>query len=131
MALALSACEGPMGPAGEPGEGLGMEVHEFTVVSRDWESLGEAGGVTFYRYIMDLDIGSYIYKSGNVSVFMYLMDGDNEVQAPLPYSIPHADNGGWTEHYSFDFDRGTVSFYADYRRGERPPTQDFRIVLTW
>ncbi|MDR1337360.1 MAG: hypothetical protein LBK22_11080 [Tannerella sp.] len=132
MTLVLSACEGPMGPVGEPGESLRLEAYDFTVVSRDWEPIGEAGEVTFYQYIMDFDIGSHIYKNGDVSVFIYLTDNGNEVQAPLPYSIPHMDGSvRWTEHYTFDFDQGTVSFYADYLRGELPPTQDFRVVLTW
>jgi hypothetical protein len=129
MTIALVACEGPMGL---PGESLSLETYYYTVASRDWQPVGETGETTFYQYIVDLDIGNYIYEQGNVSVFMYLADNGNEVQTPLPYSIPHTDGGiRWTEHYSFDFDQGTVSFYADYLRGELPPTQEFRVVLTW
>lgn len=129
MIFALIACEGPEGPAGES---LSLETYYYTVNSRDWQPIGEAGELTFYQYIADLDIGNYIYEQGDVSVFMFLTDNNNEVQAPLPYSIPHTDGGiRWTEHYTFDFDQGTVSFYADYLRGELPPTQEFRVVLTW
>jgi hypothetical protein len=131
-ALILVACEGPMGDPGLPGEGLKLETYYFTVASRDWKAIGEAGEITFYQYIKDLDIGNSIYERGNVSVFIYLADDGNEVQSPLPYSIPHTDGGvRWTEHYSFDFDLGTMSFYADYLRGETPPPQEFRVVLTW
>jgi hypothetical protein len=121
-----------MGPPGEPGESLKMETYYYTVNPRDWQPVGESGEVTFYQYIADLDIGNYIYEQGNVSVFIYLVDNGNEVQAPLPYSIPHTDGGiRWTEQYSFDFEKRTVSFYADYLRGELPPSQEFRVVLTW
>ncbi|MDR1675795.1 MAG: hypothetical protein LBR86_04940 [Tannerella sp.] len=132
MTFALVACEGPMGPAGEPGESVNLETYYYTVASRDWKEIGGAGDLTFYQYIVDLDIGKRIYDRGDVSAFMYLVDDGNEVQAPLPYSIPHTDGGlRWTEHYTFDFDQGTVSFYADYLRGENPPSQEFRVVLIW
>ncbi|MDR2040822.1 MAG: hypothetical protein LBP98_00695 [Tannerella sp.] len=132
MTFVLTGCEGPMGPAGEPGRGLNLETYYYTVASRDWKAVGESGKTTFYQYIADLNLGDEIYDWGDVSVYMYLTDDGNEVQTPLPYSIPHTEGGNdWTEYYTFDFDRGTVSFYADYLRGELPPSQEFRVVLTW
>jgi hypothetical protein len=129
FAFTFTSCEGPEGP---PGEGLAINVEYYTIKSRDWQQIGSNGEVSFYRYIVDINIGDYIYDKGNVSVFLYLMDGNNEVQAPLPYSIPHIDNGArWTEHYSFDFDSGTISFYVDLLNGQVPPEQEFRVVLTW
>jgi hypothetical protein len=129
MALTLVACEGPMGP---PGEGAELEAEYFTIRSRDWQEIGSSQDVIFYQCVVDINIGDYIYDKGDVSVFMYQIDGDSEVQVPLPYSIPRM-NGGirWTEQYSFDFDRGTISFYADCLIGLTPPEQEFRVVLTW
>jgi hypothetical protein len=130
VALVFTSCEGPVGP---PGESVALETSYYTITSRDWELLdGGAQNVSFYRCIRDLNVGDYIYDYGDVSVFMYLMDNNSEVQAPLPYSIPHTDGGvSWNEQYTFDFDRGTISFYADYIKGETPPEQEFRVVLTW
>jgi hypothetical protein len=130
---ALAACEGPAGPTGPQGEpGMEMDVEYFTVRARDWKEIGSSQDVVFYQYVANINIGDYIYDKGNVSVFMYLMDGDNEVQVPLPYSIPRQERGiWWTEQYSFDFDRGTISFYVDYLNGLTPPDQEFRAVLSW
>ncbi|MDR3269644.1 MAG: hypothetical protein LBT83_11345 [Tannerella sp.] len=128
LALTFTACEGPVGP---PGEG-GLEVSYHTIRTRDWQLIGGTQDVSFYRCLVDLNIGDDIYEYGNISVFLYLMDDRNEVQAPLPYSIPRVDGSiRWDEQYSFDFDSGTISFYADYLRGETPPEKEFRVVLTW
>jgi hypothetical protein len=128
MLAIAAACEGPQGPPGLPGENVDLYVTNFFVSSDNWEPIGNDGNVIFYRFLFDLDIGNRIYEGGNVNVFIYLMDEGNEVQAPLPYLIPHV---GWTEQYSFDFDRKTIAFYADYINGEMPPPQEFRVVLTY
>ena len=72
------------------------------------------------------------YERGLVNVYMFQWStsGNSEVQTPLPYWIQHTDGSNtWLEGYNYDFDKGTVAFYAEYRNGEIPPECSFRIVV--
>ena len=128
--LTLLSCEGPIGPPGEPGEGFVPFVKYFVVKSQDWQYLDSDVYVSFYKYVVDMDIGDYAYNNGFVNVYLFQSDNGNEVQTPLPVWIQYTDRGNtWIEGYNFDFDRNTVAFYADCKLGQRPPTCEFRVVV--
>ncbi|MDR1330897.1 MAG: hypothetical protein LBK07_02210 [Tannerella sp.] len=142
-ALFLLSCEGPIGPPGEPGEGMNWKILTYTVHDRDWQLAGGPVGSLNSYYMYEFDeplLTDFIYTSGVVSAYIIFNPGQsNEVQSPLPYIEPvgDRDSGGeftWQEFYSFDFMPGSVAFYvhySDFETGERPPTCDFRIVLNW
>ena len=119
-----------MGPPGDPAEGFLPYVKFFTVKSQDWQYLDMDEYVSFYKYIVDMDIGDYAYNNGFVNVYMFQSDEGNEVQTPLPFWVQYTDRGNtWLQGYNFDFDRTTICFYADCKRGQRPPTCEFRVVV--
>jgi len=130
ITLTLASCEGPMGPPGEPGDGFRPYVRNFKILSLDWQQYDTDEYVSFYKYVFDIDIGNLAYNEGFVNVYMYQSDDGNEVQTPLPLWIQYTDRGNtWLEGYNFDFDRTTIAFYADVKKGQRPPTSDFRVVV--
>jgi hypothetical protein len=141
-ALLLLACEGPMGPPGEPGEGLKWQILTYTVHEGDWKLVGGKDNLNSY-YIYEFDeklLTNFIYESGNVFGYVIFNPGkNNETQTPLPHMIPLGDSdpGGeflWQEYYTFDFMPGSIAFYADYNdfhTSVRPPTCVFRIVMNW
>ena len=133
LLLAFVSCEGPMGPPGlkgKDGEGFVPYVKYFEVRSQDWQNYGSHPSVSFYKYMFDMDIGNEAYENGIVNVYLFQMDDGNEIQTPLPYWIQYTDRGNtWLEGYNFDFDRGTIVFYADCQLGQRPPTCEFRVVV--
>ena len=133
LLLAFVSCEGPMGPPGlkgKDGEDFIPYVEKFTVRSQDWQNYDSDDDVSYYKYIFDMDIGDRAYNNGLVMVYLFQMDDGNEIQTPLPFWMQYTERGSkWLEGYNFDFDRGTIAFYADCRRGQRPPTCEFRVVV--
>jgi len=130
LTMALMSCEGPMGPPGDPGEGFVPYVKYFEVKSQEWQNYGSDAYVSFYKCVKDIDIGNDAYQNGLVMVYLFQLDDGNEIQTPLPYWIQYTDRGNtWLEGYNFDFDRGTIAFYADCQLGQRPPACEFRVVV--
>ena len=130
LTLMFASCEGPMGPPGEPGEGFIPYVKFFEIKSQDWQNYATDEYVSFYKYVVDMDIGDRAYNNGFVNVYLFQTDEGQEIQTPLPYWIQHTDRGNtWLEGYNFDFDRKTIAFYADCKRGQRPPACKFRVVV--
>ena len=129
--LAFASCEGPMGPPGEPGEGFVPYVERFVILPHKWEPCGSNDYVNFYRSEpFPIDIGNNAYNNGFVNVYLFQLDAGNEIQTQLPYWVQYTDRGNtWLEGYNFDFDRGTIVFYADCRKGQLPPTCEFRVVV--
>jgi hypothetical protein len=127
LSLTFVSCEGPIGP---PGEGLVPYVEYIKIQSNQWENYATNDYVSFYKCVRDVDVRDNAYKNGFVNVYLFQMDDGNEIQTPLPYWIQHTDRGNtWLEGYNFDFDRKTIAFYADCKRGERPPLVEFRVVV--
>jgi hypothetical protein len=133
--LLFASCEGPAGRDGLDGrDGASFEfyVKNFTVVSRDWVYLSSGRYTDMYEYVVDIDVKKQAYEYGTVSVYMYQLNtaSNSEVQTPLPYWTQHtAGENTWLEGYNFDFDEGTVAFYAEVEKGTYPPTSLFRIVI--
>ena len=140
--LVLAACEGPMGPPGEPGTVTNWKILTYTVRADEWKLVGYAGELNSY-YMCEKparDITDFIYTDGNVTGYLIQNPRkQNEVQTPLPFVIPRGelDKGQeilYTEVYTFDFMPGSIAFYVNYTDFEtniRPGECDYRIVLTW
>lgn len=128
--LTFISCEGPAGPMGRPGEDITFFVDEFTITPQDWVLESTGRYASLYSCIVDIEIGDYAYNDGMVNVYMFQTNDGNEVQSQLPYWIQYTEgNNTWLEGFNFDFDAGTVAFYADWKNGERPPTCTFRVVV--
>ena len=151
--MALTACEGPMGPPGPvgpqgppgnggSGDGVNWKILEYTVHDKDWELVGGKDALNSH-YMFEFKenlLTSEIFKNGKVVGFRVLkLDNNSTVQTPLPYIVPRGTKEGsneklWSEYYTFDFQPGSIAFYAhytDFYTGNRPPTCYFRIVATW
>ncbi len=152
--MALTACEGPMGPPGPvgpqgppgpgggSGDGVKWKILEYTVYEKDWELIGGRDNLNshyMYEFKENL-LTSEIFKNGKVTGYRVLTLGNGStVQTPLPYVLPRGQKEGsndklWSEYYTFDFQPGSIAFYAyytDFYTGNRPPTCVFRIVMTW
>jgi len=140
--MALLSCEGPMGPPGEPGEGMNWKILYYTVRENDWRLVGGSDALnSYYTYEFDEpELTKFIYESGTVVGYRILNSGQsNEMQAQLPYMIPMGESDGygeslWIENYSFAYGIGVMAFYVDYSdfyTSNRPPTCEFRIVMNW
>jgi hypothetical protein len=130
--LLFSSCEGPAGHDGLDGNDFEFYVENFTVQSRDWKYVNSRTYTDLYQYIADVDVREKAYEYGIVEVYLFQWDADNdsEVQTPLPYWMPHtAGENTWLEGYNYDFDKGSVAFYAEVKKGTNPPTCSFRIVI--
>lgn len=132
IAFVFTSCEGPTGPQGEPGKDLEFYREYFEVKSGDWISDGSDDHVSFYKYLFtDVDVSDYTYDKGVVFVFLYRVDNKgNETQTLVPFSYEDEIDGvKWKEKYDYDFDGGSIGFYAECPRGQRPPTCEFRVVM--
>ena len=139
LALTVVSCEGPMGPPGEPGEGVVWKIMNYTVYEKDWKLVGKPGELGSYYWFefAESELTRFVCDKGNVFGYRRL---DNEMQTPLGQVVVNweQDNHGneflFTEVYSFAFRPGYITFYVDYSDFEtsvRPTICDFRIVLNY
>ncbi|RRD58188.1 hypothetical protein [Tannerella forsythia] len=142
LAMALTSCEGPMGPPGRDGEALNWKIVYYTVKAEDWKLLGkqDAIGSHFMYEFKENALTKTIYKDGKIVGYLIQDEGkSSEVQTPLPYTIPLGKEANgktelWSEIYTFDFMPGSIAFhlfYSDFYTGNPPPTCTFRIVMNW
>lgn len=139
MVFAFISCEGPMGPPGEPGEGMKWKISTFVVEENQWKLYYDEDGLNPY-YMCEKsysDLGNLIYTDGNVFAYLIQSPGEsNEVQTPLPYTLPLENEYGerWFETVSFDFMPGSIAFYVrynDFAVDLRPGRTEFRVVMNW
>ena len=139
LTLGFVSCEGPMGPPGEPGDGVVWKIMNYKVLDRDWKLVGRAGdlGSYFMFEFAEKELTTFVCEKGNVFGYRWL---DNVTQTPLGQVVVmgESDNYGneflFTEVYSFSFRPGYITFYVDYSDFEtsvRPSTCEFRIVLNY
>ena len=139
LPLAFVSCEGPMGPPGEPGDGVKWEILPYEVVGKDWRLVGKAGDLgSYYMYeFSEPLLTDFVCEKGNVFGYRWL---DANTQTPLGQVVVvgEQDKQGkeflFTEVYSFSFRPGYITFYVDYSDFEtsiRPGTCEFRIVLNY
>lgn len=142
LLLLVVACEGPEGPEGPRGpkgeDGTDMYVSPiYQILSRDWEPVimpdGSSGG--YVCEISEANLFAEDYDYSAVNAYMYL--GDNhDVKTPLPYVEISSDLNKYTytEHYSFEFIPGFVTFTikSDSPVPLTPPgVCYFQIVITY
>jgi hypothetical protein len=121
-----------MGPKGDPGLDMAYHVENFTIEPSDWKRLSVGRYATLYECIKDVAVQEKAYENGLVSVYMFQWNdaSNSEVQTPLPYWTQHTDgNNTWLEGYNYDFDKGSVAFYAECGNGANPPKCSFRVVV--
>lgn len=142
MVFAFISCEGPMGPPGPPGEsgdGAHWSIKTIAVEANQWKLYADEDGLNpYYMCEVNLtDLDNFIYTDGNVFAYLIQSPGqDNEVQTPLPVTIPLENEYGerWFETLSFDYMPGSIAFYVrynDFAVDQRPARQEFRVVMNW
>ena len=135
VAIFMTACEGPPGRDGlngTNGQDFSYYVENFTVRSQDWQFVSRGRYTSLYQCIVDVDIRAEAYENGVVQVYLFQNDAssNSEVQTPLPYWIQYTSgDNSWMEGYNYDFDQGTVAFYAEVENGITPPLCYFRVVV--
>lgn len=146
--IALVACEGPIGPAGLPGEGMNWNIEYVEVQPSDWKRMPNQGNPNevYYQYtrkfqnIRDKNILRYIYNEGKTSAYLfhnYDPDGKNpdETQTPLPYvlNLNDIDNKPYTETWYCDYTIEDIAFYVAYSGNinMKPGYAVFRVVMNW
>ena len=154
LIMALTACEGPMGPPGpvgpqgppgngSSGEGVNWKIEEYEILEKDWKLVGgrDALGSHYMCEFPNVNwLTNTVFSKGKLVGYRILtLDNGSKVYTPLPYIIARGQKEGsneklWSEYYTFDFQPGSIAFYAhytDFYTGNRPPTCYFRIVATW
>lgn len=143
----MTACEGPMGPQGEPG-GLFTKVEYFAVKPADWKFMGPTDNPNevYYRCVVtpkfynEVSWGDlqYIYNDGAIHAFLFHSYGTkNETQTVLPYVLNWSDdkNRLCVETVYFVYSLSDAAFYISYSGGNvNSYPQDnmyFRIVANW
>ena len=68
LAIALTSCEGPMGPPGRDGEALNWKIVYYTVKAGDWKLLGkkDALGSHFMYEFKEDALTKTIYKDEKI-----------------------------------------------------------------
>ena len=136
--FSLTACS----PYTESDDSKNWEVLTFTVKKNDWQLKGGTNNLdSYYQFIFDdvRELTSFVASQGTVMGYVYQGSGSDEVQTPLPYTIPYGDvvQGNevlWTETTTFDYQAGSIAFYvnySDFTTEVRPGTMEFRVVLHW
>ncbi|WP_102407441.1 hypothetical protein [Parabacteroides bouchesdurhonensis] len=139
MLLAFTACEGPAGPPGQNGTGMTWFVKTYTIRENDWKLYSDPDGRnSFYKCEVRVnDLSNDIYLDGNVFAYWIQNPGRNdEVQTPLPYTIPleNTYDERWSEIINFDFMPGSITFYvtySDFATSVAPGEAQFRVVMNY
>lgn len=142
FALTFVSCEGPMGPPGEPGDGMYWFVETYTIKANQWELVGGKNQLNSYfrAEILVPELTDRIYEDGNVFCYMFQNIDGTEVQTLLPFTLPVGEDLGggkenlWTETFACDFAPGSIMFYVNYSdfiTSENPGTITFRVVLNY
>ena len=137
--ILLTSC---IGPKGDPGEGMGWFVKEYTITEKRWELMNGRDQLnSFFRAEIKIpELDKYVYDKGNVFVYMFQEVEGDEVQTLLPFTIPYGEeryNGQkhlWTETHSYDFTIGSIMIYvnySDFYTSNTPPAATFRVVLNY
>ncbi|MDR2148715.1 MAG: hypothetical protein LBE91_19920 [Tannerella sp.] len=135
VALFTTSCEGPPGRDGfdgEDGQDFEFYVENFRVRSQDWEFVNSGRYTSLFQYVVDVDVQEEAYEFGIVQVYLFQINAssNSEVQTPLPYWIQYTSGDNtWLEGFNYDFDQGTVAFYAEVANGTRPADSNFRVVV--
>lgn len=142
LLLLVVACEGPEGPEGPRGpkgeDGTDMYVSPiYEIRSNEWSmaTMPDGSSKGWVCEIKEDNLLAEDYDYSAVNAYMYI--GDNfDVKTPLPNVEVSSDGAGhtYTEHYSFEFIPGFVTFTikSDSPVPLTPPgVCYFQIVITY
>ena len=149
--LVISACEGPMGPAGRDGidgEVTYWKIIDFRVRRDQWLQIGDNDeiGSYLYFYLEDDQISQEIYDNGLVLCYYKFTDEFGlDVQSPLPFTVYDIDVEVFEEdiyeypysiHFSYDVTPGSIAikvvisnFFTNAYWHVMPTACDFRLHL--
>ena len=138
LAIMFSACEGPMGPQGEPGNENYWHNETFTVHSNAWQLEGQQGELGSYFYYDKAvpQLTNNVFKEGIVLVYLHTL---SSVKNVMPYVLHKGDEDHlgeifWTQTYDYDFEPGYVRLrvtYSDFITSIRPATETFSLILLY
>ena len=141
--LGITACKGPMGPAGKDAEETNWFADNFEVLASHWKPATEEGDGYFFHYweyeFSIPQLTNFVFNEGYVGCsLIQVIEYDNgrtsTVQRPLPYTIYGIDNDfPYSENYSFEIRPGYIKFivkYSDFSELQ-PLTCTFRVVMIW
>ena len=138
--FSVTACD--VEPYHDGDDNDNWKVLTFTVKKSDWKLMGHSNDLnSYYQFVFNdvRELSNFVCTDGTVTGYLYQGNGSDEVQTPLPYTIPYGDfvNGNeflWTETTTFDYQPGSIAFYvnySDFNTEVEPETMDFRVVLHW
>ena len=138
--FSVTACD--IEPYQDDNDGDNWKVLNFTVKRNDWKLVGSSNALnSYYQFVFNdvRELTDFVYTDGAVTGYLYQGNGSEEVQTPLPYTLPIGTivNGNellWTETTTFDYQAGSVAFYinySDFATDVQPETMEFRVVLHW
>lgn len=142
LVVLITACEGPRGPMGPPGDDGSPNSYVspvYKINGRQWQYVTMPDGVSkgYMCEIADNKLLVDDYDYGAVNGYLYLDWGKpSEVKTPLPYMEIIRDDEGftYTEHYTFEFMPGYITFYikSDSPVPLTPPDVSyFQLVVTY
>ena len=142
LILLVTACEGPRGPMGPPGEGGSSDSYVspvYTIKAREWQLVTMPDGASqgYICEIRDKNLIADDYDYAAVNGYMFLEKGtEYEAKTPLPHVEIFRDSDGisYTEHYTFEYMPGYITFYikSDSPVPLAPPDVCyFQIVVTY
>lgn len=139
LLLLVVACEGPQGPQGPKGEdGTDMYVSPiYEIRSSDWSmaTMPDGSSKGWVCEISEKNLFAEDYDYSAVNAYMYVGDM-YDVKTPLPNVGIYTDGAGYTytEHYSFEFVPGFVTFTIKSNSPvplTPPDVCYFQIVITY
>lgn len=115
------------------------DIVNVMVKENDWHWNEKSGQ---WQVVANLpELTEFIYESGAALGYLFLGNGSDEVQVPLPYVNTYYDDNNdviFTETISCDFQLGkpsTAGFYikaSDLAKDDYAPNNyTFRVVLIW
>jgi hypothetical protein len=141
LAFAFSACEGPMGPQGPPGEsagGVNWNVTNYTVRTGDWAWDNDLS-CFFYAFNSDVPITDFIVTDGIIVCSVY--DEYSKTYKPLPFIAEKYDTGEqmyYHEVIDFEYETGYIAFnvkasdlFDNVLPTWKPSTYTFKVTMIW
>ena len=137
IAVMLTACEGPMGPQGQPGVG-DWHNESFTVDKTAWRLEGQPNELGSYFYY-DKAVPQLTNNIFNDGIVLLYLHATNNIKNVMPYVLhlgdeDHLGEFFWTQTYDYDFERGNIRLYvtySDFMTSRRPDTETFSLILLY
>lgn len=129
----LSACEGDKYYECDC-EGDGLYMHSLDIASRPstWALMD---GRYFKTTVDYPQLTNFVYKYGQISVYLYLDEGEVQIALPCTRYFSEDNNGNprnWSQTIDYEYTVGELNlFVTDINYNPGKPDYNFRAVLTW